>query len=66
MKNYYAPSIIGTSVAINAATLFVRFLFEGIDEGSLNGALGRAFACYRNSKFSSYRTCLVFLLLTLV
>ncbi|KAM2238468.1 hypothetical protein ACFX1S_013718 [Malus domestica] len=24
------------------------FVFEGIDEGSLNGALGRAFACYRN------------------
>ncbi|ONI01532.1 hypothetical protein PRUPE_6G144700 [Prunus persica] len=24
------------------------FVFEGIDEGSLNRALGRAFACYRN------------------
>lgn len=32
---------------------FPRYIFEGIDEGSLNSALDRAFSLYKNSKFCS-------------
>lgn len=50
-------ALVIASELTNASIYVIRFVFEGIDEVSLNWALDRAFLYFKESKFQTYTLC---------